>query len=94
MFDREETTLVEEMPQNQLESSYSRRPTWFKDLDAVDSINRMNVDELFDSLGMELNHAEPRKTSALFEITNDAYEYSGLLRMLQSNRDDTTEVST
>jgi hypothetical protein len=54
----------------------------------------MNVDELFDSLGMELNHAEPRKTSALFEITNDAYEYSGLLRMLQSNRDDTTEVST
>ena len=53
----------------------------------MDSINRDEYEDIFESLGLE-NRApvEGRKT-VNFEITNDAYEYSGLLRrMMESSR--------
>ena len=61
----------------------------------VDSINRYDHEDFFESLGYDFaTRAEARKTLE-FEITNEAYEYSGLLRrMLQSNRDAETTEST
>jgi len=46
-------------------------------------------------LGYEFQNATEARKTLQFEITNEAYEYSGLLRrMLQSNRDETTTEST
>ena len=88
-------TLVGDATKAFEEGSFAKRPAWLKEMATVDSINRYDHEDYFESLGYDFaTRAEARKTLE-FEITNEAYEYSGLLRrMLQSNRDAETTEST
>ncbi len=85
----ERDTIIEDGYVSQERGSYAQRPLWLKELATVDSINRENVEDIFYTLG--LNDQVPReregRKTVNFEITNDAYEYSGLLRrMIESDR--------
>lgn len=91
----ERDTIIDDGYVSQERGSYAQRPLWLKELAAIDSINRDDNEDIFDSLGLE-NQApiEGRKT-VNFEITNDAYEYSGLLRrMMESSRNSLSQAST
>jgi hypothetical protein len=95
--DRDRDTIIEDGYVGQERGSYAQRPLWLKELASVESINRDHADEIFDSLCLNngaVYQAEARKTVS-FEITNDVYEYSGLLRrMIESSRNSISQAST
>ncbi len=88
-------TIVEDGYVTRERGSFANRPAWLKEMATIDSINRMNNEDMFESLGIELYNAVEAPKNLTFEITNEAYEYSGLLRrMMESNRDETSTVGT
>ena len=73
--------------------SVTKRPTWLKKLASDDSINQIDEDFL-DMLASKEKYEKLNLNQPTFEITNDAFEYSGLLRMIQSNREESSTLTS